>query len=65
MLNQIFYSYKGKTRLSIRKDHAKLLNTHANSLIEIKEEVKKLTDKIEAFNKDNLVGYVLYQLENY
>jgi hypothetical protein len=61
VINEVLYKYKGKTELNIQKEYNKLLKTHANNLIEIKDEVNKLTSKIEVFNKDQLAGYVLYR----
>jgi len=60
-INDVLYYYKGKAELSIKKEHDKLLEGRLSHITEIKEEVKDLTNKIEAFTKDSLVGYILYR----
>lgn len=58
-INEVLYKYKGKTEYQIKEDSTKLLRTQKESFIENDETIKKMVDKLDAFQKDNLAEYVL------
>ena len=60
-INEVLYNYKGKTEYQIKKDSIKLLKTQTEEIAEIEEELKEFIDKLDAFQKDQLAGYVLFR----
>ena len=60
-INEVLYKYKGKTEYKIRKYSTKLLKTQNKGIAEIEKELKETIDKLDAFQKDQLVGYVLFR----
>ncbi len=58
-LNEILYKYKGRVDFDIRNSSKKLLKTQQESLIEISENYKKITERLEAVQKDDLAGYLV------
>jgi hypothetical protein len=60
-LTEVLYKYKGKAALCIKREHDKLLKTQAEKMLDIKDEVRELTKKIETLNRDNLAEYLLFR----
>lgn len=60
-MTQTLYAYKGKAEYEIRKSSDRLLKTQAKSVDEIDAQYQELTEKLEDFQKDQLVGYVVFR----
>ena len=60
-INKLLYQYKGKAEYSVRKKSEKLLKTQAKSIEEIKEPYMQLLNELDALQKDQLAGYVLFR----
>jgi len=60
-INEILYKYKGKTEYQIKEQSRKLLKTQPDSISEIEDECKEIVDKLEAFQKDELAGYMIFR----
>ncbi|NQE05822.1 hypothetical protein C5S32_08120 [ANME-1 cluster archaeon GoMg1] len=58
-INEILYKYKGKTEYEIKKQSNALLKTQPESISEIEDTYKETVDKLEAFQKDQLAGYMI------
>lgn len=60
-INEILYKYKGKTEYQIKEQSHALLKTQAKSISEINDKYKEMVDKLEAFQKDQLAGYIIFR----
>ncbi len=60
-INEVLYKYKGKTEYQIKEQSHILLKTQAKSISEIEDKYKEMVDKLEDFQKDQLVGYILFR----
>ncbi len=60
-INEILYKYKGKTEYEIKKQSNALLKTQPESISEIEDTYKETVDKLEAFQKDQLAGYMIFR----
>lgn len=58
---QTLYSYKGKAEYRVKEQSDKLLKTQASSIEEINNEYLDITSKLEDFQKDQLVAYVIFR----
>ena len=60
-INEVLFKYKGKTEFQIKKESENLLKTQVTTVSEIIDSYKEIVDKIDAFQKDNLAGYMIYR----
>jgi len=60
-INEILYKYKGKTEYEIKKQSNALLKTQPESISEIEDTYNETVDKLEAFQKDELAGYMIFR----
>lgn len=60
-IHEVLYKYKGKAELEIQNRGRELLKTQAESIEEIEDEYKNLTDQIEDYQKDSLAGYIIFR----
>ena len=58
-IDEVFHKYKGKAEYDIRRRGDELLKTQASSVAEIKEEYEGVTERLEQFQRDQLVGYIV------
>lgn len=58
-INEILYKYKGKTEYKIKEQSYALIKTQAKSIMEIEDKYTEIVDKLEAFQKDQLAGYII------
>jgi hypothetical protein len=60
-INEILYTYKGKAEYQIKEQSQALLKTQVSSISEIEDIYKEIVDKLEAFQKDQLAGYMIFR----
>ena len=58
-INEILYKHKGKAEYRIIEQSRTLLKTQPDSLSEIEDSYKELVDELDAFQKDQLAGYMV------
>ncbi len=58
-LNEILFRHKGFAELKINRDTEKMLKTQYDSISEIEKECEQLSAKIQDFQKDDLVQYLI------
>lgn len=60
-IDEILHKHKGKAEYAIRRRGDALLKTQADSVAEIDQEYKGLTQELEDFQRDQLAAYVLFR----
>jgi hypothetical protein len=58
-IGEILYQYKGKAEYEIKKRSHELLKKQVDSFEEIKEEMTKVEEHLEGFQKDQLASYII------
>jgi len=60
-IDEILYRHKGRAEYEIRRRGKQLLKTQAQSVEEIRDEYEGVTERLEAFQKDQLAAYILFR----
>lgn len=60
-IDEVLYARKGEAEFKVRQQGAALLKTQPESLAAFEGECRAVTEKYEAFQKDNLSAYVTYR----
>jgi len=60
-VNEVLFKYKGKTEYQIKEQSHKLLKTQVDSISEIEDKYEEIVEKLEAFQKDQLAGYIVFR----
>jgi len=60
-IDEILYKHKGKAEFQIRKNSSKLLRTQIDSIEEIEEQYDSIINELDAFQKDQLAGYIVFR----
>jgi len=60
-IDEILYRHKGRAEYEIKRRGKQLLKTQAQSIEEIRDEYKGVTERLEAFQKDQLAGYIIFR----
>jgi len=60
-INEVLYKYRGKSEYKIKEQSHTLLKTQAKSISEIEDKYNEIVSKLEAFQKDQLAGYIVFR----
>lgn len=60
-IDEVLYKYKGKTEYALKKISSEILKSQPATFSEVEERVNEAIEKISAFQKDQLSGYIIFR----
>lgn len=60
-IDEVLYKYKGKTEYALKKISSEILKSQPATFSEVEERVNEALEKISAFQKDQLSGYIVFR----